>query len=149
MARSIILLSSCFFTLLILMSLFSISESTRVLARNDDDSFSAHILSAGSLFLKRVKHHFNAGSHFKDKVSYSIGFRHGRKAQNIKYQLQRASPGGPDGHHHFSNINVSRRTWGINMKKNKIIISALEIKILIKCIDVLNSILEYVPWNLF
>lgn len=35
------------------------------------------------------------------------------------------------------------------MKKKKIIISALEIKILIKCIDVLNSILEYVPWNLF
>lgn len=102
-------LSFCLFTLLILV-LFSMSE-TRVL--EDNNPSPTHFLS-GSLFFSTVKQHINGGFEHRrlsaNKVSYSIGFRDGDYAKTRKYKPQRVSPGGPDGHHHFKNINVGKMT---------------------------------------
>ncbi|BAT74440.1 hypothetical protein LR48_Vigan01g112500 [Vigna angularis] len=89
--------SICFCTLLLLLS-FSMSESRPL---RNDDPFSSYF-SPNSHFLSTIKHYLYPGSEGRSLAMESVnGFRNSNAARSLYYRPNRASPGGPDPHHHF------------------------------------------------
>ncbi|KAF7803352.1 hypothetical protein G2W53_042463 [Senna tora] len=115
MERSV--MSSSFLCIFLILAMSFLGSESRMV-RNEDPS-STHFASAGSLFLisssPTLKHnlmHRRVSANNKGSYTTTIGgFRYGNiNAKTNEYRPLRVSPGGPDGHHHFKNINVSKRT---------------------------------------
>ncbi|WVZ24612.1 hypothetical protein V8G54_003156 [Vigna mungo] len=98
-------LSICFCTLLLLLS-FSMSESRPL---RNDDPFSSYFSSSKSHFLSNIKHYLYPGSEGRSLAIESVnGFRNSNAARRLSYRPNRASPGGPDPHHHFKTGSSTR-----------------------------------------